>query len=69
MEDVGVVTTGAGEDDGTAAEDGGADEGATGAVLKPAVRETPFARAHVAGSSPSGQQKPFVRQKDPPGQP
>jgi len=37
---------------------GGAEDAATGEVLKPALRVTPFERAHVAGSSPLGQQKP-----------
>jgi hypothetical protein len=51
-DEVDVVTAGAGEDGA------GADDAGAGAVLKPALRDTPFARAHVAGSSPSGQQKP-----------
>jgi hypothetical protein len=33
------------------------------AVLKPTGKETPLLEAQVAGSSPSGQQYPLVKQK------
>jgi hypothetical protein len=41
--------------------------GGAGLVLKPGGSVTPLARAQVSGSSPSGQQYPFVRQKLPAG--
>jgi len=68
--DAGVVAA-AGVDDAEAEADADADAelSGAGAVLKPAGRVTPLAAAQLFGSSPLGQQKPWVRQKEPPGQP
>jgi hypothetical protein len=64
---VGIAETPTEED--AATDFGGEEDAATGAVLKSGGMETPLFRAQVAGSSPSGQQKPCVRQNEPPGQP
>lgn len=67
MAEVGVVIRLAAHE---AEDDAGACvEAEIGSVLKPAVRVTSLLTAQVEASSPSGQQNPCVRQKEPLGQP